>query len=150
MAIFFDTGVFIGCCVERDAHRDAAGALFLRGCQGEWGAMWTSDLVFAEVLNFFTCKRVLPQAVSRFLAATRGSDAARAPVQPVLRASGPTFTRALETYEQNIQRRLSFTDCATLVLLESRKIATLATFDGPLAAEARRRGIDVIGLPESP
>lgn len=129
MTVFLDTGVLIGFAIEEDARHEEAVHVLADVAQGEHGAPVTSDYVLAEALNFVTGRRFGAGVAETMIAVALGAEGAPPLVRRLLRVHSGVFAPSLARYRKDFRKRLSFTDCTILALMEAERISTLATFD---------------------
>lgn len=121
--IFVDTGAWVALAVATDRNAEAARA-FHRGVQrGEHGAVLTTDYVLDE-----TATLVRMDA---------GVEAATDTVRPVLESRSATvvwidpthFEAALDLFDHHRDKRWSFTDCTSFVVMRDLGIERAFAFD---------------------
>jgi predicted nucleic acid-binding protein len=127
LTVLVDTGVLVAFHNRRDVKHGDALKLVTEIAGGQHGTAYTTDYVFDE-------------AVTVALTRTRRSDVAVALGKFILGRDVPifmelvnideeTFMRAWEMFEKYSEKGLSFTDCASLTVMEIRKIDRIASFD---------------------
>lgn len=127
--LFVDTGVLVAAVNPRDPLEPAALDVFARITRREWNTVHTSDYVVAETLNFLRRKIRNREAELAALDILFGRSDAPPAFTHVHRLHSGRFAQTLDRFGQQLGRRLSFTDCSTLVLLDELRIPQLATFD---------------------
>src|SRR5439155_14406220 len=68
LKLFLDTGVLIAAVLPKDANHEAGRRIMTRVAVGEWSAVYTSDYVVAETLNYVRARvprRDVAEAVLR-------------------------------------------------------------------------------------
>lgn len=141
MSLFLDTGVLFAAVNRNDRGHAAARAVFERIAAGEWRAVYTSDYVLAETLNLVQSKAPKRASAEAVLGLCLGDAATPPVVREVLRVHGTRFAGAVERYRRHFASGLSLTDCTTLELMETFRIAQVATFD-----KGFRGFVAVVGL----
>lgn len=125
--IVLDASVLIGFMFEQDGHHGAAVSL-LRNAGG--APLGVSQLTLAEVL-------VVPTRLDRL-------DAAEQMLTELGVTEVPLPSGAARRLAQlRVEAGLKMPDCCVLLAAQTTS-GSLATFDGRLAREAARRGIEVI------
>lgn len=127
--MFLDTGFLLATVLPGDRDHAAAVRLARAIRNGAHGSASTSDYVLAEGLNFIRRKVRRPEVAGDFLALAFGSRGMAPLVRPLLRVHGTRFAAALDRYQREFERGLSFTDWTSIVLMEEERIGTIATFD---------------------
>lgn len=127
--LFLDTGVLVAAVYERDRHHERALEVLAGIAAGQWSAVYTSDLVVAEALNFATARFPSAAWVRAMLDLVHGGEGVPAFVTDVLRVHAGRFAEARRRHLERFDAGLSFTDWSTLVLLDELGIGALATFD---------------------
>lgn len=91
--------------------------------QGEYGKLFVSDYIFDEAVTL-----AYVRTGSKKIANDIGRFAKAKPI--ILRFIEPIdFDKAWELYLQYEDKRLSFTDCTNIALMERLDIETIFTFD---------------------
>lgn len=127
--IFVDTNYLVALLDPRDDLHDAAAAL--EGVLAE-EKLVTSDLVLAELLNFFCAfgpdlRERAAQVVDELRTDADAMEVV--PDDPAL------FVRTLEFYRARQDKEYSFVDCSSMVLMSERGIVEVATADHHFAQE---------------
>ena len=144
MGVYIDTGLFVAVVFEDDEHYKRAGELIVELSRGNYGRpLFTSDAVFIETVGF----------IHKKIAGSDKDLRALSRVQQIhklieerhlemLYLEEKLFKEALDLYSQR-QGKLEFVDSANVVLMRSRGIRKIASFDGNYDAFARE-GIERI------
>jgi len=123
--IFLDSSFIIAAKIESDEnHKKAMNYLFKLIEQGNRD-FFISDYIFDEVVTIVMLKSKNMQF------ATELGDTLRSSFK-IINITEEIFDKAWSLFKEQGGTRLSFTDCTTLTLLETRKISELATFDKEL------------------
>src|SRR4051794_30817025 len=117
---FVDTWFLIALTDRSDSHHQRAVRLdrSLRGTR-----LVTHDAILSEMLAFYAAEG----EAARILAVENARDALRA--YEVLPADRALFLRALELYEQRLDKEYSLVDCMSMVLMRERGITSVLTND---------------------
>jgi len=130
MVVYIDTCLFVALVFEDDQHHKRAGELIRELSRGDHGRpLYTSDMVFAESASF----------VHKKIAGTDKDSRASSKVLQLyslieqnrlemLYLQGSSFGEALDLYTQH-QGKLDFVDSANVILMRSRGIHKIASFD---------------------
>ncbi len=127
MKTFIDTGFFVAFLNKRDQNHSRAVELMRELLNGDYGEPSTSDYVFDE-------------AVTVALVRTRSSKIAESVGKLILGEpdaqffkmeyiSERVFKEAWKSFTGLAERGLSFTDCVTLVLMQSHGFDAVLSFD---------------------
>ncbi len=125
MSVFLDSGVLFGAFNKNDEYHEAALGICLTAFSGKWGAVYTSDYVLDETVTLLKVS-VSSQLALRFLNRARESRALA-----MVNIDEALFDRTCGFFERYYDRPgMSFTDAATLAVLQAIEIDHLASFDG--------------------
>ena len=116
-----DTGVFYAYFDRKDTHHLSSAALLYHCIEGRFGTPFTSDYVVLEA-TLLIQRKIGDNACLAFLDFLRDSGIRTIAVDQ------ENYERALETMRENFPR-LSMCDAATIVLLNSLGILSLASYD---------------------
>jgi len=121
--IFVDSGAWYALMDATDPNHAAALAGFRDLARGRLGRLVTSDYVLAE--SYTLCRlRGGMDPLRQLAAKVRGS-----PSLQMLRVTETEYERALELMLDREDKRWSFTDCTSFVLMESLAIRDAFAFD---------------------
>ncbi len=121
--IFVDTGAWYALMDATDPNHAAALAVYRDLARGRMGRLVTSDYVLAEAYTLCRFRGGI-EPLKRLAALVRESPSLR-----VLRVSETEYDRALEMMLVREDKRWSFTDCTSFVLMESLAIRDAFAFD---------------------
>jgi len=95
----------------------------MHALQGDYGKLFVSDYIFDEAVTLAyvrTGSKKLAYDIGKF---TKAKPINFRFIEPI------DFDKAWELYLQYEDKRLSFTDCTNIALMERLKIDTIFTFD---------------------
>lgn len=121
--IFYDTGAWVALSVPGDKNAAAAKALQNRVSRGVHGAIVTTDFVLDEAATLIRMETDV-EAAARFVRSVLA-----APSVTLLRIDRDHFESALEMFERHGDKRWSFTDCTSFVVMGALGIDQAFTFD---------------------
>ncbi len=121
--IFVDSGAWLALSVPNDRNHSRARAAYPELARGGHGALVTSSFVLDETLTFLRIALDVPTA-ARF---ARTILASRNVV--VTWIDPPTFDAALQLFEGRPDKRWSFTDCTSFVVMRDLQVQEAFTFD---------------------
>ncbi len=121
--IFVDTDAWYALMDGADPNHPAALAHYRELAQGRMGRPVTSDYVLAEAYTLCRYRGGI-EPLRRLAALVRESPTLR-----ILRVSESDYDRALELMLAREDRRWSFTDCTSFVLMESLGLRDAFAFD---------------------
>ena len=124
MAIFVDTGVFVALSNSVDNNHSRSKELFKQVLKGDFGRVYTSDYVIDEAL---TAALVRTKRVD--LAIELGAYIIESPRITKLWVGQDSFKQAWEKFNLLKGKGLSFTDCTSIALIETRSINKIMSFD---------------------
>jgi predicted nucleic acid-binding protein len=125
MAIFVDTGIFVALHNADDNLHTKSKELFKRALKGEFGRIFTSDYVIDEALT-----TTLIRTKRHALAVDLGKYIMDSPRISKVWVDEGSFKQAWEKFRLLKDKRLSFTDCTSLALVEMRSLKQIMSFDG--------------------
>lgn len=126
-ALFIDTGGFYARVDDDDANHEQATAVFEAIATGEYGPVFTSRYVLAELTTLILYKLSHREAVTA-LTEIRESDTIN-----LLPVDSDTFTQTFEQFEQYDDQEISFIDHLGSVLAANHGIDYVFAFDGDFA-----------------
>ena len=121
--IFLDTGGWVALSVPGDKNAAAATRLHKEIGRGVHGAIVTTSLVLDEAATLVRMETDVPAASRLLRAVLEGRSVT------VVWTGEADFRAALEKFAQHEDKRWSFTDCASFVVMHELEIATAFTFD---------------------
>jgi predicted nucleic acid-binding protein len=117
--IFVDTGAWYALATPSDPDHQNARQFVTSNTQ----PLATSDYVIDELLTLFMVRDGKHRGIE-WCRAVLARGAFR-----MLRVADDDFARALQLYEQFADKRWSFTDCTSYILMQRWQIATAFAFD---------------------
>ena len=133
MAVFIDTSIFVAVRNRKDRNHQRAKELMKRALTAEFGVIYTSDYIIDEAVTV-----ALARTRNHQIAINTGRyilDSARIEKLPILRED---FTLAWSKFQNIKDRFLSFTDCTSLAVIETRGIERVMSFDSNFDGLAER------------
>lgn len=131
--MFIDTGIFVAVRNKKDRNHDRAKALMKRALMAEFGVIYTSDYIVDEAVT-----TALARTRNHQVAVNTGRyilDSDRIEKLPVSRED---FQLAWSKFRTIKDKFLSFTDCASLAIMEGRGIERIMSFDSNFDGLAQR------------
>lgn len=123
MSVFIDTCALIAARNAEDRDHKSAVNNMTSALKGEYGKVFTSDYIFDEAVTL-----AYMRTGSKRFALDIGLFARARPI--TMRFIEPIdFDRAWELYNQYDDKKLSFTDCTNIALMERLDIESILTFD---------------------
>ncbi len=130
MSVFIDTGVFVAYVNKSDEHHDAAAPLLESITRNEYGAPFTSDYVFDEVVTVALRRTKKVAKASEAGTLILGDEKKKVPqFVNILQVTRDVFNDAWNIFQHYPEKRLSFTDCTSISLMHKRSIDCIASFD---------------------
>lgn len=124
MAIFIDTGVFVALRNADDELHARSEELMRNALKGGFGRICTSDYVVDEAIT-----TALMRTKRHDLAIDLGTYIIESPRITRLWIAEDSFEMAWEKFKAFSDKPLSFTDCASLALMEKNRIKQIMSFD---------------------
>ncbi len=131
MSVFIDTGIFIAYVNKRDERHILATHIVEEILTNKYGAAFTSDMVFDELMTFILYKTGdISKAIRvRDLILGNGDkDIVR--FINLIFVDEDILEKSWNSFVKYADKKLSFTDCSTIELMKIRGIQHLASFDG--------------------
>ena len=131
MSIFIDTGIFIGYVNRDDAHHAAAYGLIEDIIDNKYGAAFISNMVFDEAVTFALYKTGDVKKAIEIRDLILGNE--KEDIQKFMKllfVDKEVLDKGWKIFVKYAGKKLSFTDCTTIELMNSRDIEYLASFDG--------------------
>ena len=131
MSIFIDAGIFIAYANEKDKLHAQATCLIDDIIENMHGAAFTSNMVFDEAVTFALYKTGdVKKAIEirDFILGNKEKDILQ--FMNLLFADKEVLNKGWEIFVKFADKKLSFTDCTTIELMNDRDIEYLASFDG--------------------
>ena len=120
--IFIDTGAFLARYIERDQHHDAATKHW-QTLRKDRRQCFTSNFVLDETMT------LLARRSTYQFAAERARNLFKSTSLLILRSDENAEVAALELFQKYADQSVSFTDCASFVLMEKQNIKCAFSFD---------------------
>ena len=139
MSLFLDTGVIVAAMNPRDSNHGEASRLLRAAGEGRFGDVLTSDFVFDEAVTLALARTRRPELATHVGEMILGTGAAGR-LMGVAYVSPRIFLRAWAMFQRLASRGLSFTDCTSLVIIQSLGIEEIASFDKGFDGLVTRRG----------
>ncbi len=121
--IFVDTGAWYALMDSADPNHEAALAHYRELARGRMGRLVTSDYILAEAYTLCRYRGGI-EPLRQLVALVRESPSLR-----MLRVSESDYDGALELMLAREDKRWSFTDCTSFVLMESLGLRDAFAFD---------------------
>ncbi|TRZ91791.1 MAG: PIN domain-containing protein [Methanosarcinales archaeon] len=131
MSIFIDACIFIAYVNEKDKLHAQASSLIDDIMNNKYGAVFTSNAVFSEAVTFLLYKTGDVRNSARvrdFILGNKEKDVQQ--FMNLLFVDKEVLNKGWEAFVKYASKKLSFTDCTTIELMDSRDIEYLASFDG--------------------
>ena len=123
--IFIDTGIFVAYVNKRDTNHERATEILEDVMRGKYGRAYTSDYVFDEAVTFALLKTKDVRKALNVGRLILGDDLPR--FLEILFVDKVTFNKAWKYFQK--YKKLSFTDCTSIALIEEYEIDYIASFD---------------------
>ena len=127
ITVLIDTGVFVAFHNIRDENHEAALRLISAIACGEMGPALTTDYVFDESVTVTLIRTRRPELAISLGKLILGETTP--PFIEIARVNVEQFKRAWSLFGKYSGKGLSFTDCTSLAVMDSRSIDKIASFD---------------------
>ncbi len=131
MSIFIDACIFIAYVNEKDRLHAQASGLIDDIMDNKHGAVFTSNAVFDEAVTFLLYKTGDFRNAARVRDIILGNKEKDMQLfMKLLFVDKEVMDNGWNIFVKYADKKLSFTDCTTIELMNSRDIEYLASFDG--------------------
>lgn len=130
MSVFIDAGIFIAYVNEKDKLHVQASGLIDDIMENKHGAAFTSNAVFDEVVTFLFYKTGDVRNAARardFILGNKEKDMQQ--FMNMIFVDKEVLSKGWEIFVKFANKKLSFTDCTTIELMNGKDIEYLASFD---------------------
>ncbi|MDI6859804.1 MAG: PIN domain-containing protein [Methanocellales archaeon] len=124
MSCFVDTSVFVAAYNKKDKHHNSAKRLLRSALKGEYGAIYTSDHIFNEMITL-----ILRRVGNVTIAKEVGDAILRSPRINLTVVDVHTFLDAWTTFNDRDYLFDSFTDYVTYEMVKRFGISTILSHD---------------------
>jgi len=124
MAVFIDTGIFVGLRNADDEFHERSKDLIKRALKGEFGRIYTSDYVIDEAVT-----TALVRTRRQELAVDIGKYILESPRIIKLWTTKEIFEDAWKKFQTLKDKPLSFIDCTTLAHIEKNRVKQIMSYD---------------------
>ena len=121
--IFFDTSAWIALTVGEDNNATAARRFYAAVARGEHGAVVTTNFVLDEAATHIRMAGDVDAAAKFLRSILEGSSTV------LVWIDASHFRAALELFERNEDKRWSYTDCTSFVVMQALGIGNAFSFD---------------------
>lgn len=137
MSVLVDSSVVIAYLHRRDTMHAAAVAVLAPLLDGERGPCAVTDYLVDEVLTFLVARGATREQLDQAIRFVLGDG--EEPGAFVLHRVGPDhFADALSLLRRHRERRMGFTDCTCLAVMDSLGIPAIASFDQGFDGQVER------------
>lgn len=141
MSIFIDTGIFIGYVNKDDEHHAAASGLVEEIMDKKYGIAFTSNVVFDEAVTFALYRTGNVKKAIEIRDLILGNEKEYVPqFMNLLFVDKEVLDKGWNIFVKYANKKLSFTDCTTIELMNNKDIEYLASFDGGFDGIVSRLG----------
>ena len=141
MSIFIDAGILIAYANKKDRHHAEVFGLIDDIMDNKYGASFTSNAVFDEAVTFLLYKTGDVRNAARVRDLVLGNKDLPQ-FMNLLFVDKDVLNRGWDIFVKYANKRLSFTDCTTIELMNSKDIEYLASFDRGFDGIVSRIGND--------
>jgi len=124
MGIFIDTNIFIALRNEDDLNHKRAKEIMKKILSGDFGIAYTSDYVFDEAVTV-----ALIRTKNYFFAEDIGNYILSSRIIKMIYVDADIFITAWNLFKRLSNKKMSFTDCTNLAIVQRYSIEYIASFD---------------------
>ena len=128
MSILLDTGVLVAAANPQDQNSSRAVEILEEVASGVHGASFMTDYVVDEALTLSWVRTRRSNVVLHLADWLLAPETSRRPGR-LLFVDETSFDHAAKLHRRH-HKRLSFTDCTSLAIMEEESIARVASFEG--------------------
>jgi hypothetical protein len=139
VAVFIDTGAFMAYRNKKDVYHSKADDLLRRALQGEFGSIFTTDFIYDETLTLAmvrTGNKIIAKDISDVMLSQR--------IEMVI-IDGIVLEKARELFFRLFDKRISFTDATTMVVMQQENIRKIITFDSHFKRKKDKAITEIFG-----
>jgi predicted nucleic acid-binding protein len=125
MAVFIDTGIFVALHNADDEFHQRSKELMTQALKSNFGRIYTSDYIIDEAIT-----TALMRTKKHDLAKDLGSFIIESLRITKIWIDQEAFEKAWKKFNLFKDKPLSFTDCTSIALIETKKIKQIMSFDG--------------------
>ncbi len=130
MAIFLDTGFFLGLVDPNDEFYDRSADLLKLLKSGKYGQIFTSTYVIAETCTLVSIRtKNNPIALKEINDLLKGDKQIASVLRPNDQLESDTMNLFIKINERSKKRPVSFVDCSNIVFCKNRGIDNILTYD---------------------
>lgn len=133
MTVFVDTGIFVALHNADDTFHLRSKELVRQALNGDFGRIYTSDYVIDEAVT-----TALVRTKKHDLAQDLGSNIISSARITKIFVTEEIFQSAWNKFVALKDRFLSFTDCTSLAIMETKKIKQILSFDSDFDGLTKR------------
>ena len=126
MSVLIDTGIFIAFYNIKDKNHNRANELILEIIEGKQGIAYTTDYIFDESVT-----TALMRTGNHELAIELGENILGVKVKfvSIIQIEYTTFSASWELFKKYIDKKLSFTDCVSIAVVNNYGLDKIISFD---------------------
>jgi uncharacterized protein len=124
MAVFIDTGIFVALHNADDEFHSRSKELMKQALKSDFGRIFTSDYIIDEAVT-----TALVRTKKHYLAQDLGRSIIESPRITKLWVGEDVFALAWKKFSVFKDKPLSFTDCTSIAIIETRGIKQIMSFD---------------------
>ena len=126
MTVLIDTGIFIAFHNTKDINHDRAVELVREIVNGKHGAAFTTDYIFDEAVT-----TALVRTGKHEIAVELGNQILGVKVKFVnmIQVDLTSFSNAWKLFSKYSNKKLSFTDCVSIAVIENYGLNKIVSFD---------------------
>jgi len=126
MSVLIDTGIFIAFHNTRDVNHERAKKLILEIAEGKHGGAFTTDYIFDEAVT-----TALIRTGKHDIAIELGEHILGTKVKFVnlIQVDHAIFLQAWKYFNKYIDKKLSFTDCISVAVVNKYELSNIISFD---------------------
>jgi predicted nucleic acid-binding protein len=124
MAVFVDTGIFVALHNADDEFHLRSKELMKQALKSDFGRIFTSDYIIDEAVT-----TALVRTKKHYFAHDLGRSIIESPRITKLWVGDDVFELAWKKFSSFNDKPLSFTDCTSIAIIETRAIKQIMSFD---------------------
>ena len=136
MAIFLDTGFYLGLVHPKDTNALRAGEILTELSQGTHGLLYTSNLIIAEITTLTAARTFANPLVLKGLEQMIWGEDRLAEVlhvTPEIETKAWTLFQKVNVNITTKRELMDFIDVSSVILAQEHQIDMIASFDSPLS-----------------
>ena len=132
IAVFLDTGFYLGLCHPKDKHANESGEIFKKLAEGTYGLLYTSNLIINEAVTIIVMRtNSHPKALNLFEKYVWNNNRIASILYITSELENKTWDlfKKINTIDLKYKKPMSFVDISCIILCKQHQIENIVSFD---------------------